>query len=487
MRLVFLAALAAVPATIVAQDMTYTATHCTLHFGYYPIPTGTAGNAAVPTWYQYLTTMSLTSVTTEIRQTVTATANATTQMNMLTTTATVFTTTTSTPAAVVVPALAGFIPMMVGNAPNATPTPIPRIKRHSLSEDNSLQLRKRQTCPNCSGGFWSSRNGTTSSLNRKFIFRVDCLVYETINRTQTMTVMGLPTTVYQAEATALASSTLTVSVTITVTEVLPRATEYAACGVNNVVNRIRGINGKMLMFDRVIYRPAEGFPNEDELVINMTSAAGCCVACQTTPNCAGSFFAPSDLECHLRLTQPPAALPTILASPIYPSGVAYPSGAVYSSGIVFPPGVFPSGTVLPSGTGAPYTITNNTLARRCLLDSPQPSSLPNLTLPAVSDAPYPFLNATYPSSFPTLYPSASGIFPTVTSPSGISAPMSTSGPVKNSNATCGRGSLSLYLGTIQGQEDFPEQYALSFSNGPCGRLSVWPVPVDDLEENWWLD
>ncbi|KAA8625808.1 hypothetical protein PtrSN002B_008518 [Pyrenophora tritici-repentis] len=234
MRFVFLAALAAIPATIVAQDMTYTATHCTSCFGYYPIPTGTAGSAAVPTWYQFVTTMSVTSMISEIRQTVTATANATTQMNMLTTTTTFFTTTTSTPAAVVIPAQAGFIPMIVGDASNATLTPIPRIKRHSLFENNALQLGKRQTCSNCSGGFWSSRNGTTSSLNRKFTFRVDCLVYETINRTQTMTVTGLPMTVYQAGATALASSTLTVSVTSTVTEILPRATEYAACGANNV-------------------------------------------------------------------------------------------------------------------------------------------------------------------------------------------------------------------------------------------------------------
>jgi len=235
MRFVFLAALlAAIPVTILAQDTTYTATQCTSRFGYYPIPTGSAGRAAVPTWYQFFTLTSVTTVTSEVRQTVTATANATTQMSMLTTTRTLFTTTTSTPVAIIVPAQAGFIPMIADNAPNATPTPIPRIKRHSLSKDNSVQLRKRQTCPNCSGGFWTSRNGTTSSLDRKFIHRVDCLVYETVNRTQTVTVTGLPQTVYQAGATALASSTLTVSVTNTVTEVLPRETQYAACGSNNV-------------------------------------------------------------------------------------------------------------------------------------------------------------------------------------------------------------------------------------------------------------
>ena len=184
------------------------------------------------------------------------------------------------------------------------------------------------------------------------------------------------------------------------------------------------------------------------------------------------------------MTQPPAALLPLPA----PSGMAYPPGTVYPSGIVYPSGSGVScGIPMPSGTGAPYPITNSTFPRRCLSDSPQPSGFANLTFSAAAGAPYPFLNTTYPSSFPTLYPSASGIFPTVISSGGISAPVSTANPVQNSNTTCGRGSLSLYLGTIQGQEDFPEQYALSFSNGPCGRLSVWPVPMGDSGKDWWLD
>jgi hypothetical protein len=48
------------------------------------------------------------------------------------------------------------------------------------------------------------------------------------------------------------------------------------------VNRIRDVNGKSIFFDRVIYRPAEGFPIENGLVVNTTSAVNCCVACQTT-------------------------------------------------------------------------------------------------------------------------------------------------------------------------------------------------------------
>ena len=184
------------------------------------------------------------------------------------------------------------------------------------------------------------------------------------------------------------------------------------------------------------------------------------------------------------MTQPPAALPALPA----PSDMAYPTGTVYPSGIAYPSGIGVSCRMtMPSGTVAPYPITNSTLPRRCLSDSSQPSGFANLTFPAASGAPYPFLNTTYSSSFPTLYPSASGIFPTVIPSGGVPAPVSTASPLQNSNTTCGRGSLSLYVGTIQGQEDFPEQYALSFSNGPCGRLSVWPVPVRDSGEDWWLD
>jgi hypothetical protein len=38
----------------------------------------------------------------------------------------------------------------------------------------------------------------------------------------------------------------------------------------------------------------------------------------------------------------------------------------------------------------------------------------------------------------------------------------------------------LYLGTVQGELDFPKEYALVFSNGRCGRFSVWPVPVNEV-------
>lgn len=60
--------------------------------------------------------------------------------------------------------------------------------------------------------------------------------------------------------------------------------------------------------------------------------------------------------------------------------------------------------------------------------------------------------------------------------------------LQNSNTTCALGSMSLYLGTVQGEEDFPSDVAMYMSNGGCGRMSVWPIPLDD-DENYpgWDD
>jgi hypothetical protein len=243
--------LAAFPA-VLAQDAIETATRCNSRFGYYPIPTGAAGAVAVPTWYQFLNITSVTRLTTEVHDTVTATYNATTQMNMLTTTVTFSATTTSTPAAVTIAASAGFIPMLANNAV-LSPTPITRIKRHE-EHGHALQLLKRQTSPNYTSGFFVGRNGTTSSLDRKYVYRVDCRVYTTINVQQTVTISGLPSTVYQAGPTAVVVATRTETVTSTVTEVAPRETNYAACQANNVgmysVHSTEVRNSEMLTYEQ---------------------------------------------------------------------------------------------------------------------------------------------------------------------------------------------------------------------------------------------
>ncbi|KAH7338523.1 hypothetical protein BKA66DRAFT_479721 [Pyrenochaeta sp. MPI-SDFR-AT-0127] len=358
------------------------------------------------------TTTNIFRITYTTRDTVVITPSATTYTDILTTTTTFTTTTTTAQAARTIPTPPGFLPLLAGSFAN--PTPIPRIKRGGVEgrDAYALHMFKRQTAANHTGGFVVDRNGITSSLDRKHPMSVNCSVIVTVNSTSITIVTGLPETQYVPVQTATALSTSTVSVTTTITETAPQETIYQACAPNNVVNAIEGYEGNnALIFDRVIFRPAQGFPIENEMVVNTTSGTKCCIACHTTPNCAGSFYAPSAQECHLRLTQPPSSVPSL------PAPSASPSGAIY-------------------------------------LDSYSNSS--------------DHYNATY------AYPTASAV--------ATYQPQPTGSVVHHSNGTCPAGSLSLYLGAIQGQEDFPREYALAFSNGPCGYLSVWPVPVRDLDD-----
>ncbi|KAH7074525.1 hypothetical protein BKA63DRAFT_315636 [Paraphoma chrysanthemicola] len=397
---IVIAALSALPA-ISAQDVSSSATRCTTRFGYYPLPTGTA---AVPTWFKFTTTTNVFQVTYTTRDSVTVTPSATTFTDVITTTAVFSVTTTSVPAPTTVPTPAGFLPLVAFNPAGPTAAGLSRFKRYDLQgrdAETALELVRRQTAANSTGGYQVDRNGQSADIYRKYPQQVNCRVSVTVNSTRITIVTGLPET-FIVPATAVGvTSTSTVSVTTTIEVVAPRVTKYAACLENNVVNSITGTTGNPLVFDRVIYRPAEGFKVENELLVNTTNPENCCIACQNTAFCAGSFYVPSKSECHLRLTQAPA--PTI------------------------------AGPTLP----APYTLYND-------------------TLPA--------------------YQTASGVAPTGTSAL-VPFPSSTAAP-----NTCAAGSRSLYLGTIQGQEDFPYEYALSFSNGPCGRLSVWPIPIrEDLD------
>lgn len=229
---VFFAALAAVSA-VAAQEVTSSATRCTTRFGYYALPTGTAGSEAVPTWYRYTTTTNFFHITYTTRDTVTATPTATTSTNVLTTTTTFSTTTTSTPAPTTIATPAGFIPLLAVDL--ARPTGSSRIKRHEIEgRDSGLQLLKRQTAANHTGGFIVDKDGHSSSLDRKYAQRVDCRVAVTVNSTTTTIVTGLPETVFVAGPTATAFTTSTVSITATVTEIAPRTTVYEACRGNNV-------------------------------------------------------------------------------------------------------------------------------------------------------------------------------------------------------------------------------------------------------------
>jgi hypothetical protein len=264
-------------------------------------------------------------------------------------------------------------------------------------------------------------------------------------------------------------------VTSSATEIKPRETEYAACLSNNVVNHIRDINGQGLFFDCVIYRPAEGFPIENELVVHTTSATNCCIACQTTANCAGSFFAPSDQECHLTYAAARCCATCAVHIPL-----RYRLPVRIWSGIP----VWSVSVRLRSPQQHSYPPLPH---QRPTLRLPLPHA--KLLVPLWRSLSHSKWNREWDVSHPVplrIRP-AFGYLPL--KPLSLThgdkcishrLPLTTATPVQNSNGTCAAGSMSLYLGTIQGQEDFPEEYALVFSNGPCGRFSAWPVPVVDV-------
>lgn len=208
------------------------------------------------------------------------------------------------------------------------------------------------------------------------------------------------------------------------------------------MSNVPSFDNRPLWFDRIVFTPVDGFPIANSLVVNTTNAVNCCIACQNTPFCAGSFYAPSIRACHLQLTQaaPTSSVPTL-----------------------------PSATLTP-----PF---------------PLPSSNTSLPYPTASGAPYPAGNDTLP-----LFPTASGILPSGYVPSGYTAVPSAT-PISSSSSggmsilpiaeapvtgtfdqpgagTCSAGSMSLYLGKVYGQSDFPADYAMSVSNGPCGRMSI---------------
>lgn len=82
----------------------------------------------------------------------------------------------------------------------------------------------------------------------------------------------------------------------------------------------------------------------------------------------------------------------------------------------------------------------------------------------------PVTNAVVPAVLPAVLPNlATGI-----ATGALAAP--TAGV--NINAVCPGGSLSDFVGVIRGRENFNPKAAWSFTNGPCGRMSVNTVPQD---------
>ncbi|KAL6704618.1 hypothetical protein ACN47E_008015 [Coniothyrium glycines] len=434
---VFLAALAALPAvTAQATPITQTSTRCTIRYGYSSLtPTGTETTVALPTWYTMTTSFYYTThITTINPDVVTITPNATTTMSIMTTTVIAETTTTTTPTPVTIAAGPGFNPLNAIGSRRPQATGISRVKRAELGPPElsahdvlALFRRQMQTPAGYTGGFSVDEYGNTTDLNREYKVRMDCFITVSVNETLVQVVQGPNVTVTTVAQVMTALSTSTVTSTVTVTEIAPTPSVYAACQDNNVVNHVTDFDGNTLVFTRVLYRPAEGLPMNTELVVNTTSPVNCCIACQTTSNCAGSFYVPSRGNCHIRLTQPSPSTNTTDSA--FPTGLPAPptnsTHGLYS---------------LATGTGLPHPPLSTTPVTATLL-SPYNASASHAT---------------------SLYT-----------------------PPSNSNATCSQGGRSLYMGAIQGFEDyrFPIDKALFFSNGPCGYFSVWPLAINPNRDN----
>lgn len=227
-----IAAIAALPA-VKAQEVTGSAnaavTRCTTRFGMFPAPTGTT----LSTWYNYAITTNSFTITSTTQDTITVTPSATTFTDVVNVTSTFFATSISIPVPVTVPTPIGFFPLLAVAAPTATP--IGRFKRASIeSRAEHIRNMKRQTAPGNTAGFIVSADGKTSNLNRIFPQCVVCRVAITVNSTSTTIVTGLPKTETLVPITATSVSTATFSTTQTIIEVQAQATNYAACGPNNV-------------------------------------------------------------------------------------------------------------------------------------------------------------------------------------------------------------------------------------------------------------
>ncbi|KAF1933709.1 uncharacterized protein M421DRAFT_1082 [Didymella exigua CBS 183.55] len=439
---VFIAALAAV-STAQCQEVTETVTRCTTSYSEFPAPTGSIFETSLV----YTTVTNNLSVTSTTQQTITVTPVATTFTDVVNTTTTFTTTVTSVPAATTVSAPVGFFPLI--NTPAATPAAFGRHRR-ALIETRAQHLEKVKRLPKTpegnTGGFIVLPNGQGQSLKRIYPVGVTCRVTTNINSTETIIVTGVPKTEVLVPATATAVSTSTMTATETVIEIEAQPTEYAACQPNNVVSNVPGFDNRPLFFDRIVFIPVDGFPIANSLVVNTTSAVNCCIACQNTPFCAGSFYAPSIRACHLQLTQaaPVASVPSL------------PSASMT------PPFPLPSSnTSLPylTASGAPYPAGNGSIAL------------------------YPTATGRLPSGYSTLIPTATPI----SSSGGMSilpiAEAPVPGTVNQPGAgTCSAGSMSLYLGKVYGQSNFPADVAMSVSNGPCGRMSIDFEPQPAVEE-----
>ncbi|KAH8725428.1 hypothetical protein GQ44DRAFT_726880 [Phaeosphaeriaceae sp. PMI808] len=277
-------------------------------------------SAGVATTYINTTTRTSTfEVTYTTRLVILVTPSASTFTNVITTTETIETTTTSTPAPTTIPTPAGFLPLFIAAIPVATGAS--RVKRYEIegrNADPALRMFKRQTAVNNTAGFAINRSGETSNMEMKHVLIVRSNAVAIVTRTAVNVVTGLPETSIVPVSTENIVSTSTCTLPARQTTLL------------ELVSSTIGYTGKELIFDRVLYRPNEGFPINNELIVS------------------------SQENCHLRFTQAP-----VVAPPALPANSSYgvpPIG--YGGAVIIPTGT--SSAPVPTTTAGPSTIEGQT-------------------------------------------------------------------------------------------------------------------------------
>lgn len=222
------------------------------------------------------------------------------------------------------------------------------------------------------------------------------------------------------------------------------------------MNNVIGDDFQPLYFDRYVFANPEGFKIANTKVVNTTSAVNCCIVCQNTEFCAGTFYVPSERECHVLLTQ---AAPTS-SIPSLPGSTSLPPFPLPSSNTSLP---------YPTASGAPYPAGNDTTA----------------AFPTVA-------SGMLPSGFSTLIPIATPISSSAEGSMSIQPIVESplTGTFDRPGAgTCSAGSLSLFIGKAYGRVGFNPDDAIVISNGGCGRHSVdfEEAPVVTPEQLQHLD
>ncbi|KAK0335297.1 hypothetical protein LTR02_012334 [Friedmanniomyces endolithicus] len=202
---------------------------------------------------------------------------------------------TVTASLVVVPTSPGFTPINGGAAKRA-PTPMRIEQRDSNVVKRAQAVLSKVAC---------EPNGPvyTPAI---YPSTVTCAQLVIVAKTTTLTSTAKATTITAPIPVSTVLTTIYSSTTTTMTIVVPAATSYAACASTNLE-----LNAGI-----VIYTPP--IPIRNTLSLTADSAYDCCVACQTTANCAaGSFYG---TRCFLDLVDtcsPGTSIANVYAGGVY--------------------------------------------------------------------------------------------------------------------------------------------------------------------------